>query len=191
MALIVCSACNEKMSKTAKTCPHCGTVAKEKSSMLNWIVVIFAIIVFLPFLNKAPHNALESTASPPQVDKNPAKNEQQMATAQESRVASATHNREITLNLSLIKQLEFAFSWNTPRWNPVQLATLTITNNSQYSVKNIIIECVDAKNSGRKTIHNIVSANSTKQFIDINMGFIQTEEMKSGCKIVDLTVLTV
>ena len=61
MAIIDCKECRAKISDKAATCPQCGSPLREaavayvavpsvkkKTSVLTWVVLIFAVIVILP-----------------------------------------------------------------------------------------------------------------------------------------------
>ena len=42
--LIKCTGCGEKISKNAKSCPHCGEPKAKSTSLLTWLVLILFII---------------------------------------------------------------------------------------------------------------------------------------------------
>ena len=68
-------------------------------------------------------------------------------------------------------------------------ATFTISNSSDYDVKDIEIRCTHAAPSGTeidrntRTLYDIVQARSTRTFPKVNMGFIHSQASRSGCSV--------
>ena len=51
--LIECKACGTKISKGAKSCPHCGEPSKQANAMKTGIALIgigFGLMIFIPIL---------------------------------------------------------------------------------------------------------------------------------------------
>jgi hypothetical protein len=74
-------------------------------------------------------------------------------------------------------------------------ATFTIKNDNDFAVKDLGIQCDHAGKSGtvmdhnERTIYDVVGAKSTKKFRDVNMGFIQGQAIKSGCRVISVTAV--
>jgi hypothetical protein len=73
------------------------------------------------------------------------------------------------------------------------MATFVIKNTSPFDIKDITIHCTNAAPSGTvigsidHTIYDLVKANSTKTFREVNMGFIHSQASSSGCHVVTAT----
>jgi len=64
MALVKCTECKNKISKSAETCPNCGHT-KNSTSLLPWVLLFvfcWLIYTFVPF-KKVTYNTSHQTAS--------------------------------------------------------------------------------------------------------------------------------
>lgn len=74
----------------------------------------------------------------------------------------------------------------------MMLADFVIHNNSEYTIKDIEIQCQHYAKSGTnidsntRTIFDIVKPHSKKGFPQFSMGFIHSQTASSSCKITDL-----
>jgi hypothetical protein len=82
------------------------------------------------------------------------------------------------------------FSWSKKGFGNVMEATFTIKNKASINIKDFKIRCEHSAASGSvidsntQTIYDIVQANSTRTFRNVNMGFIHTQAVRSSCSIV-------
>ncbi|TLY30434.1 MAG: zinc ribbon domain-containing protein [Nitrospirae bacterium] len=59
MALIRCKECGQEISTKAKTCPHCGSPQKRKTSPFTWLVTILIVLWAIAyFSNERTRNKL-------------------------------------------------------------------------------------------------------------------------------------
>ena len=91
--------------------------------------------------------------------------------------------------------MKLSFHWSKGGFGNVMEADFAVTNNSNYAVKDIEINCEHFAKSGtnidsnKRTIYDVVPAHSTKKFPHFNMGFIQSQAASSKCSITDLSVV--
>jgi hypothetical protein len=84
---------------------------------------------------------------------------------------------------------------NTSGFGSIMMANFTIKNPTQYSFKDVEIECTHTAPSGTKidsntrTIYEVVAPKSTKVIRNMNMGFIRDQVSSSSCGITDLVVM--
>jgi len=84
-------------------------------------------------------------------------------------------------------------SWQKEAYN-VAMVDFKISNRNDYPVKDIKISCDVYAKSGTKlganerTIYDIVDPKKSKTFNDFNMGFINSQAEKIGCKIVEVNL---
>ena len=75
------------------------------------------------------------------------------------------------------------------------LASFTIKNDGQYDVKDIEIRCVHSAGSGTiidentQTLYEIVRRHSARNFSGVNMGFMDSQARRSGCRILSLKLV--
>ena len=73
------------------------------------------------------------------------------------------------------------------------MASFTIHNGNDFPVKDIQIECPLSARSGTKidsvkqTVYEIIPANSSKTFREVNMGFIRDQAKSATCEVVDVS----
>jgi len=164
MALIKCKACGNEISKKAEACPKCGEKPR-RTTLLTWIVLIIAVgWIFgqIASSNSPVNSSGVSTLSPTE---------------------------------TAINNIKLDFSWGKEGFGNVMIANFTIHNNGSQDVKDIKIKCTHSAASGTvidentQTIYELFKAKSKKTIRNFNMGFIHSQASKSGCEIVDLTVL--
>jgi hypothetical protein len=94
---------------------------------------------------------------------------------------------------ALLRDVKLDFNWTTGGFGNVMIADFTIKNPTQYRFKDFEIKCRHSAPSGTvidsntRTVYEIVEPKSTKVIKQMNMGFIQSQASRSGCKITDLT----
>jgi len=91
-----------------------------------------------------------------------------------------------------LSEAKLDFSWSKGGFDTVMLADFVIHNNSEYTIKDIEIQCQHYAKSGTnidsntRTIFDIVKPHSKKGFPQFSMGFIHSQTASSSCKITDL-----
>jgi len=97
--------------------------------------------------------------------------------------------RDIALHM-----VKLDFNWSKGGFGNVMLADFTISNPSDYSIKDIEITCEHSAPSGTeidsntRTVYQTVPAKGKKVIRNFNMGWIHTQAARSSCKVVDLVV---
>jgi len=160
MSLTTCKECNKEISKKATQCPSCGAPIKQPIGIGKIIKILLAIFVgFIVYQCTSIISEKEQKSK-------------EMATKTQSIINKVTISD---------------FSWKTTAFNTVMEANFTINNTNPFPVKDITIKCQHSANSGTvidsntHTIYEIIPANTSKTFNDINMGFIQSQASKSAC----------
>lgn len=81
------------------------------------------------------------------------------------------------------------FSWSKGGFDTVMEGTFTIRNDNSFAVKDMRMKCDLSAKSGtaldsvEETIYEIVSANSSKTFREVNMGFVRSQTASATCEI--------
>ncbi len=164
MALHPCSECKKEISSDAKTCPHCGKKT-GMSTGVGCLSLIIGLLIIGAVVGQL--NKIGGNSS-----------------------QSGTQSPEETA----LSQIKLDYSWRKGGFDSVMEANFTITNNSQYNVKDVEITCNHFAKSGTKidsntrTIYDIVNAHSSKKFPNFNMGFIHSQASSSACSIVSLSI---
>jgi hypothetical protein len=167
MALTKCKECGEEISKKAEKCPKCGAPQKKKTSLMTWLVTVLLVLVAIGYFSGNSGSGTSNTAS---------------------------SKRELSPKEIAMKNVKLDFTWNKIGFDNIMEANFTITNKSQYQIKDIEITCTHFAKSGtridsnERTIYDIVPAKSKKTFNKFNMGFIHTQAVKTNCAITDLKV---
>lgn len=171
MALVTCRSCNEKISKNASTCPHCGEPRKKKGSLSAIQVVgILMVLGLLVSIFTAPDTAPRSSAS------------SGPSPAEKARI----------LRQEALANLDFDFSWRKTAADSIMEATFKVTNNNAFPVKDIDVRCTHSGPSGTvidrnaRVIYEVVPAGESRTFENFNMGFIHSQAVKTGCVIRDI-----
>lgn len=82
------------------------------------------------------------------------------------------------------------FSWSKEGFGNVMEANFTIKNKAPIDIKDFEVRCEHSAASGslidsnNQTIYDIVKANSTRTFRNVNMGFIHSQASRSSCNVV-------
>lgn len=164
MALRPCSECKKEISSDAKTCPHCGKKT-GMSTGAGCLVLIIVLVILGAVVGQL--NKIGGGSSRPETQ---------------------------TPEGTALSQVKLDFNWRKGGFDSVMKADFTVTNNSQYNVKDLEVTCNHYAKSGTKidsntrTIYDIVNAHSTKKFPDFNMGFIHSQASSSACTITSLSV---
>lgn len=164
MALTKCKECGEQISTKAAACPKCGAVPKKKTSLFTWLVVIVLGFGIFGVITGKNGSSNSSVSGQESPDK----------------VA--------------LKATKLDYTWDKGGFDSVMEANFTITNGSQYTIKDITIECTHFAKSGtridsnKRTIYDTVSAGSSKTFNKFNMGFIHSQANSTNCQIADLKI---
>lgn len=93
-----------------------------------------------------------------------------------------------------MKNVKLDLSWTKKGLGSVMEADFTISNNSEYAVKDVEITCTHYAKSGTKidgnsrTIYDSFPAKNKKTIKKFNMGFIHSQATQSSCSITDLKV---
>jgi hypothetical protein len=167
MALTKCRECGEQISTKAAACPKCGAAPKKKTSLFTWLVVAFIGFAVLGSITGKNNSGGSSAVSAP-------------AAADPEHVALAATKLD--------------FTWEKVGFDSVMEGNFTVTNGSQYTIKDITIECTHFAKSGtridsnERTIYDTVPAGKTKTFNKFNMGFIHSQANSTSCRITKVKV---
>lgn len=108
--------------------------------------------------------------------------------------STASIKRDPSPKQVALENVNLDFSWDKEGFGNVMKAKFTVTNNSQYQIKDIEITCTHYAKSGtridsnERTIYDVVPAKGQSTFEKFNMGFIHSQAEKSICVITDLKV---
>jgi len=166
MALTKCSECGEQISTKAAACPKCGAAPKKKISLFTWLVIAFIGFAVLGSVTGNKSGGSGTSSSP--------------AVAGPEDVA--------------LQATKLEFTWEKTGFDNIMVGNFTITNGSQYTIKDITIECTHFGKSGTridsntKTIYDTVAAGKTKTFNKFNMGFIHSQANSTNCQITRVKV---
>lgn len=87
------------------------------------------------------------------------------------------------------------YRWYTGGFDTVLLMDGTITNKSEYPVKDLLFSCVHYAKSGspidhsNKTLYLLVEVGETLSFTEFNMGFLHPQVSDTACKITSATYI--
>ncbi len=167
MALTKCGECGEQISTKATACPKCGAVPKKKTSLITWLVVAFIGFAVIGSITGKKESGRSGTSSAP----------------------AAADPEDIALGATKLE-----FTWEKAGFDNIMEGNFTITNSSQYTIKDITIECTHFAKSGtridsnKKTIYDTVAAGSSRTFNKFNMGFIHSQANSTNCQITSVKV---
>lgn len=173
--LVPCRSCRAPISKKAAACPHCGALAKKKTSVVTWIVAIIAglwLIGFIANLSNSPGGGSPSVAG----------------------TSAAPAPRLSPLEQAKASTELVDFDWRKKAGGSLMQADFTIRNSGTVAVKDIEIQCTHVGPSGtqidsnKRTIYEIVGAGKTRTFKDFDMGFIHSQATKTNCVIKSLSI---
>jgi hypothetical protein len=80
-------------------------------------------------------------------------------------------------------------TWSKGGFGSVMVASFTIQNDNDFSVKDLVIGCSLIGNSGTrigsvtKTLYETVPKHSTKAFGDVNFGFVNEQARRAECEV--------
>lgn len=172
MALVKCKECGNQVSTEAKACPTCGAKPPRKTGLWTWVIAIFFGFVVFSIIGgggggSSTDGVTATTAAPP------------------------PDPRKVAMDAVKLTR----FSWAKGGFDSVMLATFTVENTGERSVKDIEFTCVHSAKSGtvidrnRKVVFDTVPAKGRKTFKEFNMGFIHSQADSSSCSITDLKLL--
>lgn len=164
MALIKCNECGAEISKSAKSCPHCGVPAKKKTSIVTWVVTIFLTFMFISLM-----------VSP--------KTESSKIVNNKSPKEQAIEN--IDFDFSWTTEgfgniMEANFTIQNKGIYDVKDIEVECIHTAKSGTK------IDANS---RVIYEIFKHKSTKKIRKFNMGFIHSQTNKTYCHIKDLVVI--
>jgi hypothetical protein len=87
------------------------------------------------------------------------------------------------------------WEWDKGGFGTVMLARFSVHNSNPYAVKDIKIRCDLAGNSGtridsvQQTVFELIPANQTRTFEQVNMGFVRSQASKAVCGVASVTTL--
>ena len=209
-----CSRCGEQLQPTANFCPRCATPVQpalthsftpvvdvtptRKVGVGLGLGIVFLPYIFSWFTLRQGHTTLAKAVSfiwlgifvlVWATHSNELKTSNTSATQNASYQATPESPKEVAL-----RQVSIDFKWSKGGFGNVMIADFTITNLSNYAVKDLDVTCTHHANSGTeidsnsRTIYETVPARGKKVVRNFNMGFIHSQAARSSCKITDLVV---
>lgn len=164
-----CPSCKKIISKNSRECPNCGVKVK-KITPLQWVgIVIFAFLIIGLFNSPDTKNTNITT--------------------------SEVHVSEKTQKKLVSEQLKLDYEWRKIGFGSVLEADFTITNNSEYDIKDVDIQCEhysksDTKiDSNNEVIYEVFNSKTTKKINNFNMGFIHSQVNSSSCHIKSFVII--
>ena len=145
--------------------PRLRRARKEKTSVVTWLITVLIGFWAIGHFSNDPANKNTLTSK---------------------RTPSP---KEIALD-----KVKLKFTWNKAGFDNIMEANFTITNNSQYQIKDIEVTCIhyamsDTRvDSNDRIIYDFIPEYTTKLFEQFNMGFIHTQAEKTNCSVTDLKV---
>lgn len=170
-----CKKCGKRILKKIKVCPHCGEKQK-KISTLKWIGIFFITLFVIGFINTSSNDVSSPVNS--------------------SKTISFYEKAALEVSRSEegMKKVKLDFEWAKTGFGNIMDATFIITNNNSFQIKDIEIECQHYAKSGtiidsnKRTIFDVVPANSKKIFDNFNMGFVHIQAASTSCHIKKIKV---
>ena len=162
---IKCKKCGKMVSKSVNTCPECGAKIK-KLSVVHWLGIVLLVLIIIGVINSPQKNNRNIIKEP-----------------------------KISIKDIVKENLKFDYSWTKEGFGSIMEADFFIKNKSIYDIKDIEILCIHFAKSGTKIdsnerkIYEVIKANSTKSYLNFNMGFIHEQANSSSCKINDFTLI--
>lgn len=105
------------------------------------------------------------------------------------RIAAAAALAELNRNPAERMDID-TVAWRRDGFGTVGIATLTVTNSNEFSIKDIALKCSFYAKSGtevstaKHTIYDTMKAKSKKTFKEVNIGFIHSQAARGGCSLV-------
>lgn len=165
-----CKKCGKTISISLAACPHCGEKQK-KLTILKWFGIVFFFFIIVSVFNK-PNNSNTTTSS-----------------------LENQKNFEDSLKDGVKKSLILDYTWHKEGFSNIMSADFTISNNSEYKIKDIEINCNHYGESGtridsnERKIYEIIDAKAKKSYFNFNMGFIHDQVSTTNCSIKDFAVI--
>lgn len=167
---ISCKVCAKEISRSARVCPSCG-MRQSRLSKIHWIGIAIVGIMTIGIINSPDRKIVK-------VNNNSVAKEQ-----------AEPSTYEIAM-----RKVNLDFNWHKTGFDSIMEVDFTITNDSNFEIKDIEIECKHYAKSGtvidrnKRTIFDIVPARSKKEFINFNMGFIMGQVEKTECSIIEIKI---
>ena len=161
-----CGACKKSFLKSENVCPQCG----KKRKRLSVIQVgggILGGLFLIGWLNSPKEDGVTSNASVNQEQIKP---------------PSKAALKEI-----IAGKISLDYIWTKGGFGSIMEADFRVKNNSDYSIKDIEIQCNHYAKSGTKidsnsrTMYDVIGPNSTKSYQNFNMGFIHDQANTTSC----------
>lgn len=178
MALKPCRECGKDVSTEAKTCPHCGVSGPVVASIMNknfgcgtGCLALIALVVVVMVIGQLANSGADAPSS-----------------------GSAGAPRPDPKRAVLSAVSVQGFTWEKGGFDNVMMVSLTIVNGSDRGVKDLRLECDYDAPSGtrlgtaRKVVYESIPAGGRKALKEVNMGFIDTQASKAGCRVADLVL---
>ena len=177
MAPTICKSCRAQVITNSKFCPRCGNWLKSPMHHALWGLgaCLAVLITIISSTKPAPGPNLSSSPA---------------ASAQAAEAAPKPNPK-----LEAMSLVDLKFTWSKAGFGNIMEANFTVSNDSDYAIKDLEVTCVHAANSGTRidkntrTIYEIVKAHSKRRFPKFSMGFINNQVATSNCGITDLTVV--
>lgn len=89
--------------------------------------------------------------------------------------------------LAMADNTALTYSWATDSFGMTMTANLTIENNNEIAIKDVVVHCDHSSKSGTKidsnerTIYEVIAAGQSKSFPKFNMGFIHEQAETTHC----------
>ncbi len=187
MPLIQCPDCKQAISDAAPACPHCGrprsagrssqglAPQKQSSGVARGCGLTFLVVVIFTFLVGVCSDEgrkLNTGSSPLGAD-----------------------SRTRSVKDQIRDSLKLEYTWSKEGFGNVMEATFTVRNRSHNGIKDLEIRCIHSAPSGTvidrntRTIYDVVPAQKSRTFENVNMGFINSQAHRSGCEITDFVPL--
>jgi len=155
---------------------------------LGWLG-LFVIVALTPKSPDAPTSPSASVAAPQTVE--------QIAKAKEEAEAEAAAAAQREIRRHPERSLSFEkISGQKGGFETVLVLNGSIKNSSDYAIKDADIKCTLSGPSGtdvgsvRETLYEVIPANQSKRFRELNMGFMgSTQVAKFNCEIVGATLV--
>ncbi|MDX2425519.1 MAG: hypothetical protein QNK15_04615 [Cycloclasticus sp.] len=182
--LTECRECFAQISKNANPCPICGAKQFTRTKKITIGVILFIILGYkLSFW--LTEKSMEEYHQKSAVAEQAAIKKQQIEEIRQRK----KKNESITNRKKMLENIKMTLTWHTVAFDTIMQANITITNNNNFTIKDIDLGCAHYSKSGtridtsRHTIYDTVPARTTKTFNEVDIGFINSQTEKTGCEI--------
>lgn len=183
----------------SRTCPQCqmqvpakayvGAYCKKRlrTSPMTWGCLV---LIGLPTLARILSRSTSTPPAPAPKSAEEAKREATQKAQQETPPSALDTSRKA----EVMRAVRLDFQWRKGAFDTVMEAKFTITNPTEYAIRDIEITCVHFAPSGTRidshqgTIYERIKPRGRKVIRNFNMGFIHSQAKSSGCTITDLVI---